>query len=62
MMLFPILLLDALVLYLKLIEVQSDLTDVGTGPANRELARGGGSVASPGEVSVVDLHCAATTN
>ena len=49
-------------LYLKLIEVQPDLTDVGGGPADGHLAGGGGGVARPGEVGVVDPHCALTTN
>ena len=49
-------------LYLKLIEVQPDLTDVLTGPAHREAAGRGGGVAGPGEESVVDIDCAATTN
>ena len=44
------------------VEVQSDLTDVGGGPADGHLAGGGGGVARPGEVGVVDPHRALTTN
>ena len=46
----------------ELVEVQPDLTDVGGGPADGHLAGGGGGVARPGEVGVVDPHCALTTN
>ena len=47
---------------IKLIEVQPDLADVLTGPADGHLAGGGGGVAGPGEVSVVLLDGAVATN
>ena len=46
----------------KVLQVQPDLTDVLTGPADGDLAGGGGAVAVSGEVSVVQLDGAPTTN
>ena len=47
---------------LKTLEVQPDLTDVGAGPADGQLAGGGGGVAGPGEVGVVQEDGAVTAN
>ena len=46
----------------KLIEVQPDLADVLTGPADGHLAGGGRGVAGPAEVSVVQPDGGVTPN
>ena len=47
---------------LKLLQVQPDLADVLAGPADGQLAGGGGGVAGPSEVSVVQQDGAVTAN